>query len=1109
VLVRGNAFLRWVFSLFAVVLIAATLVAAPAVVRRNRAQAAMTLPSGFQSQVVFSGLTAPSNFAFANDGRVFVAERRGVIKVFDGLDDTTPTVFADLQTEVDNTGDRGLLGLALAPNFPVDPYVYVLYSLDAPIGGTPPRWNDTCPTPPGQNQDGCVIGARLSRLKADGDVMTGTEQVLIEDWCQQYSSHSIGTIAFGPDGALYVGGGDGASYNFADYGQGGGSLSGTPTPKNPCGDPPAGVGGTQTPPTAEGGALRAQDAVAASDTTSLDGGIARVNPADGQPLSDNPNIGASDVNARRLVSYGMRNPFRFTFRPGTTDMWIGDVGWNTWEEIDRNPDARGAVKNFGWPCYEGNAPQPGYQALNLNLCNTLYNSSGAATPPVYTYQHGSPIVSGDGCQTGGGAVSGLAFYNGGSLPGPVGTYPAKYDGALFFSDYARQCIVVMLAGANGLPDPTKVERFGTSVGAAPVTLVAGPGGDIYWGDIATGTINRIRYFAGNRPPVAVIHTTATNGSIPLTVQFDGTASSDADNDPLTYAWDLDGDGNYNDSTSPTPSFTYNDAANHTVRLKVTDSLGASDTTSVVISAGNTAPSVSLDAPSASLVWKVGDTITYSATGTDAEDGTLPASAFHWAFTIEHCPSGICHEHAIDSVDGVKSGSFIAPDHEWPSHLRVSVTVTDSGGLTASNSVDIFPQTTTLTLGSNVSGATLAVDDIAGPQPVTSTVVVGSSHVVTAPMQQLGGSVYDFDGWSDSGAQTHNIIVNGPTTLNATLSQRTLSPSDVTVNEPASGSTANATVTVTLNRAATRPVSVEWNTQAGTATAGSDYTTSSGTVVIPTGSTSQTLTVPVIGDNTAEPDETFAIMLSAPQNATLAKTSATVTIKDNQGPIVSVGVVSVTEGDSGSVVVQVPVNLSTSSTQTVTVPFESIAFGATSGVDYSAPATGTLTFAPGQTSLNVPVTVFGDKLDENDEAMLVHAISATNASVPAGGTYGGVRILDNDPPVTIAGGLGKVVEGNSGTTQIHIPVTLNTPSALTVKVNWATASYQADASDFLPASGTLTFPAGTTAGEIIVTVYGDTTPESNELFVVGMSSPVNGVLGGIGPGLAFGQITNDD
>ena len=187
------------------------------------ANAVSTLPSGFQEEAVISGLTNPSNVEFSQDGRVFVAEKSGLIKVFDDLSDTTPTTFADLSTNVYNFWDRGLLGLALDPNFPTNPHVYVLYTYDRDRrhraalghGGC---LSDPCPTPPGATADGCVVSGRLSK-PTPGNTMTGSEQVLIEDWCQQYPSHSLGDLAFGADGALYVSAGDGASFNFADYGQ--------------------------------------------------------------------------------------------------------------------------------------------------------------------------------------------------------------------------------------------------------------------------------------------------------------------------------------------------------------------------------------------------------------------------------------------------------------------------------------------------------------------------------------------------------------------------------------------------------------------------------------------------------------------------------------------------------------------------------------------------------------------------------------------------------------------------------------------------------------------------------------------------------------------------
>ena len=240
---------------------------------------AMGLPSDFVDEAVFGGLTEPTQVEFASDGRVFVAEKSGLIKVFSNLADTTPSVFADLRTKVHNFWDRGLLGMELDPNFPATPRVYVIYTHDAAIGGTAPRWGtagqtgDGCPTPPGATDDGCVVSGRISALTASGDVSTG-EQVLVEDWCQQYPSHSIGDLAFGPDGALYASGGDGASFNYVDYGQDG-------SPVNPCGDPPGGPGTVLTPPTAEGGALRAQDLRTSGDPVTLDGTVIRIDPATG------------------------------------------------------------------------------------------------------------------------------------------------------------------------------------------------------------------------------------------------------------------------------------------------------------------------------------------------------------------------------------------------------------------------------------------------------------------------------------------------------------------------------------------------------------------------------------------------------------------------------------------------------------------------------------------------------------------------------------------------------------------------------------------------------------------------------------------------------------
>ncbi|HEX2772872.1 MAG TPA: PQQ-dependent sugar dehydrogenase, partial [Micromonosporaceae bacterium] len=633
------------------VAVAAALLAGFLAPLRSPPAAAITLPTGFQEQIVFSGLSQPTNVEFSPDGRIFVAEKGGRIKVFDDLADPTPTVFADLSTNVHNQWDRGLLGLALPPNFPTSPWIYVLYTYDAPPGQTAPRWNDVCAD---ANNGLCVVTGRLSKLQANGNVMTGTEQVLIHDWCQQYPSHSIGDIAFGADGMLYVTGGDGASFNTVDYGN---LPAGNPT--NPCNDPAN-----------EGGALRSQDIRTTADETQLDGTLLRLDPNTGAAASGNPLIGSADLDARRIVATGLRNPFRLTMRPGTNEAWISDTGWNTWEEVDRVVNPTSGVTNFGWPCYEGTPRQPGYDGANLPVCENLYAAgAGAVTNPFVAWNHSSRLVAGEACPTGTSSSTGVAFY-----PASGGPYPAAYNGAVFFADYSRRCIWAALPTTpGGLPSAANLVTFGSS-SASPVDLEIGPGNELYYADLG-GTIRRVRYFPGNQPPTAVIDATPTQGPAPLTVTFSATGSTDpdpADEGRLTYAWDFTNDGT-TDSTAATTSFTYSTAGNHTARLTVTDTLGATDTETVAISPGNQAPTGVIDTPVAGTTWRVGNTINFTGHATDPQQGTLPASALAWHLRLQHCSAGgSCHTHFLQDWTGVASGSFTAPDHEYPSYLELEL-----------------------------------------------------------------------------------------------------------------------------------------------------------------------------------------------------------------------------------------------------------------------------------------------------------------------------------------------------------------------------------------------------------------------------------------------------
>jgi glucose/arabinose dehydrogenase len=720
----------------------------------------------FQEEVVFSGLVQPIVVDFASDGRVFVGEKSGIIKVFDSVSDPTASIWADLRTNVHNYWDRGLLGLAVDPDFASNGRVYVAYTHNAPIGGTAPYWPDDCPNPPGgggSGDDGCVASGRVSAITAGG-----AEQVLVEDWCQQFASHSMSDIVFDLEGALIVNGGDGANFNTSDYGQLGGQKGDPagapgPVPENPCGDPPAGVGGNMELPTAQGGALRAQDVRTTADPTGLSGSVIRIDKMTGAAMPDNPAIGSADPNTRRIIAHGLRNPFRMAVHPVSNELWIGDVGWGTWEEINRHSDPDGAVRNFGWPCREGTSLEPGLYP-QANLCISM----ATWTNPVLQYCHNQAepgcadheVVNGDGCG-GGGAISGLAFYAGGG-------YPDTYDNALFFADYTRDCIWVMTAGVGGVPDPATTAHFATA--SVPVHLTTGPGGDLFYVDIG-GSIRRIRYLGANEAPNAVAEADPASGSVPLAVDFDATNSSDPDGDPLTYAWDFDedGDGLFNDATGATPSNTYESPGTYVARVRVSDGHGGTDIDTVTIDAGNNAPTATITQPSATLRWSVDEEITFAGTATDPDEGTLPPSAMTWNLIMVHCAT-TCHEHPIATFSGVSGGTFDGPDHEYPSHLLLRLTVEDSDGGSDVAEVELQPKTVALSLQSDPPGLEVTAGWRTDDAPFSMTVISGSAIDLNAPSTEVvDGFTYTWASWSDGQARTHTVHPTANATYRATFS----------------------------------------------------------------------------------------------------------------------------------------------------------------------------------------------------------------------------------------------------------------------------------------------------------------------------------------------------
>jgi hypothetical protein len=191
---------------------------------------------------------------------------------------------------------------------------------------------------------------------------------------------------------------------------------------------------------------------------------------------------------------------------------------------------------------------------------------------------------------------------------------------------------------------------------------------------------------------------------------------------------------------------------------VTDSHAASDTASVTVTVGNTPPTATISSPTSSLRWRVGDTISFSGGATDPQDGTVPASGLSWSLVLHHCDlGGNCHQHPIQTFAGVAGGSFDAPDHEYPSHLELTLTATDSSGLPGTDTVRLDPQTVNLTFQTVPGGLRLEVNRTQASATFSRTAIVGSTNTITAISPQTKGSkTYIFSSWSDGGAQTHTI-----------------------------------------------------------------------------------------------------------------------------------------------------------------------------------------------------------------------------------------------------------------------------------------------------------------------------------------------------------------
>lgn len=710
---------------------------------------------------------------------MFVGEWMGRVKVFSSVEDTTPTLAVDVTTEVHSFGDRGMLGMKLDPQFGTEGhnFIYLGYAYDQAMGSAtapkaefPDNGGDFCKNEAPWTD--CLISGRVVRVELDpttGVASAGAveppQQELVRSWCQQFNSHSMGDLEFDSTGALLISAGEGANYATADYGQF----------ENPCGDP-----------LNAGGSLRSQDVRSDGDQTDYSGSVIRVDPATGDALPDNPLYGISDARAHRILAYGFRNPYRFEIRPGTSEIYVGDVGQSLWEELDRFSSAPGQpARNFGWPCYEGangtSAVMGKWKTVteegHAPLCQELYETPSLVTAPIWAYGHGTPagyLFAGDACNPApGAALSGLSFYDPSGVA-PDWVYPSQYHGTLFMADAARGCIWAMQPGLDGKPDPSKIANFatpGSGEGISPVDIVQGPDGALYAPNFYQDTITQIRFVGNNQPPTAQIVASKIDGPIGagFDVTFDASDSDDPEGDTRHFAWDLDGDGAFDDGADePTAERTYNTPTNVVVKVRVSDDLGRSDIAELTIYPGDEGPPEPIiESPSPDLGYAVGETIAYKGSATDPDDGALSGGDLQWTISIQHCPDA-CHTHPYAVGAEGASGTFTVPPHDEPSHLRFELTATDSRNRSVTvGPRDVFPrvaaggggsappvivpppvvQKVRLTIASRPPGIKVRAGKVRRRAPFSLRLAKGRKLALRAPAKAVRkGRDYVFRGW---------------------------------------------------------------------------------------------------------------------------------------------------------------------------------------------------------------------------------------------------------------------------------------------------------------------------------------------------------------------------
>ncbi|HSD47057.1 MAG TPA: PQQ-dependent sugar dehydrogenase, partial [Pyrinomonadaceae bacterium] len=458
--------------------------------------------------------------------------------------------------------------------------------------------------------------------------------------------------------------------------------------------------------------------------TTTFGKILRIN-SDGSIPSDNPFFSTTTGKYRAIWALGLRNPYTFAFaKADGVRMLINDVGEETWEEINRGI----AGANYGWPTTEGPTNDPRFVS------------------PFYAYGHGFDNND-QGC-----AVTAGAFYDPTTLQ-----FPASYSGKYFFMDFCVGWIRTL--------DPATAtsELFGEFT-YFPVDLKVASNGTVYFlqrglDSNVDGAVFKIEFTKRVAPTITAQpqNTTVAVGQ-PATFTVGASGAL-----PLTYQWrrnnvDLIGQ---NSPTLNLGSTSLGDNGASFVCV-VSNEFGSTSSQPAILTVVNGNPPVgTITQPGANSTYRGGDVIQYAGTGTDAQDGNLPASAFTWQVDFHHNT----HTHPfIPPFSGTTSGTFTIPtlgETATDVFYRLHLTVRDSSGLTHSTFRDILPIVETMSITTNPAGMQVKVDEQPQNTPLNVSTVAGVTRVLGVVSPQLfNGQWYEFDSWSDGGAASHNVNGGG-------------------------------------------------------------------------------------------------------------------------------------------------------------------------------------------------------------------------------------------------------------------------------------------------------------------------------------------------------------